>query len=62
MIGFLQESRAEAAIASLAQVVRSEVIVLREGRRQRLEASGLVVGDVVLLEAGGKVPADLRFL
>ncbi|QEY32723.1 HAD family hydrolase [Synechococcus sp. RSCCF101] len=62
VIGFVQESRAETAIASLARVVRSTVVVLRDGRRQPLDAAGLVVGDVVLLEPGGRVPADLRLL
>ena len=62
VIGFLQESRAETAIAALARAVRTEVEVIRDGRRQRLDSEALVPGDLVLLEAGRKVPADLRLL
>ena len=62
VIGYVQESRAETAIAALARSVRTEVEVLRDGRPRRLESRELVPGDVVLLEAGNKVPADLRLL
>ena len=62
VIGFLQESRAETAIAALARAVRTEVEVIRDGRRQRLDSEALVPGDLVLLDAGRKVPADLRLL
>jgi calcium-translocating P-type ATPase len=62
LIGFVQEGKAEAALAALARVVRTDVIV-RRGRRQiRLDAARLVPGDVVLLAAGDKVPADLRLV
>jgi len=62
VIGFVQESKAETAIAALAHSVPSEAEVVREGRRQRLSSDDLVPGDVVLLEAGKRVPADLRLL
>jgi calcium-translocating P-type ATPase len=62
VIGFFQESRAETAIAALARSVRTEVEVVRDGRPRRLDSRELVPGDVVLLEAGKKVPADLRLL
>ncbi|MCX7146781.1 MAG: HAD-IC family P-type ATPase, partial [Sulfuritalea sp.] len=62
MIGFLQEGKAEAALAALARAVATEVTVLREGRRRRMDAVHLVPGDVVCLAAGDKVPADLRWL
>ncbi|MFM7677141.1 MAG: cation-translocating P-type ATPase [Synechococcus sp.] len=62
VIGFVQESRAETAIASLARVVRTEVSVVRDGQDRRLASEALVVGDLVRLEAGDKVPADLRLL
>jgi calcium-translocating P-type ATPase len=62
VIGFAQESRAESAIAALARVVPTEVEVVRGGRRQRLASEQLVVGDLVQLEAGARVPADLRLL
>ena len=60
VIGFIQEGRAESALAALARSVSSEVTVLRGGCKQRLPSTELVPGDVVLLAAGDKVPADLR--
>jgi magnesium-transporting ATPase (P-type) len=62
VIGFLQEGKAEAALAALARAVATEVTVLRDGRRRRMDAVHLVPGDVVWLAAGDKVPADLRLL
>jgi cation-transporting P-type ATPase F len=62
VIGFVQESKAENAIAALAQSVRTEVEVVRSGARQRLASEQLVPGDLVQLEAGARVPADLRLL
>ncbi|MGB1225572.1 MAG: HAD-IC family P-type ATPase, partial [Mycobacterium sp.] len=62
LIGFLQESRAEAALQSLRAMVHTDAKVIRDGR-QRVVASGeLVPGDLVLVEAGDKVPADVRLL
>ncbi len=60
LIGFIQEGRAEDALAALARSVASDVTVLRESRRRRVDAAELVPGDVVWLAAGDKVPADLR--
>ena len=60
VIGFIQEGRAENALLALARSVTSEVTVLRGGCKQRLSSTELVPGDVVLLAAGDKVPADLR--
>ncbi|MEA5399386.1 HAD-IC family P-type ATPase [Synechococcus sp. BA-124 BA4] len=62
VIGFVQESKAENAIAALALAVRTEVEVVREGVRQRLASEQLVPGDLVQLDAGARVPADLRLL
>ncbi len=60
VIGFIQEGRAVDALAALARSLTSEVTVLRGDRKQRLASTELVPGDVVLLAAGDKVPADLR--
>jgi len=60
LIGFIQEGRAEDALAALARSVASDVTVLRDATRRRLDAAELVPGDVVWLAAGDKVPADLR--
>ncbi|MDP2810562.1 MAG: cation-transporting P-type ATPase [Rhodocyclaceae bacterium] len=62
LIGYLQEGKAEAALAALARAVATDVTVLRGGRRRRMDAVHLVPGDVVWLSAGDKVPADLRLL
>ncbi len=62
VIGYLQEGKAEAALAALARAVATEVTVLRDGRRRRMDAVHLVPGDVVWLCPGDKVPADLRLL
>jgi magnesium-transporting ATPase (P-type) len=60
LIGFIQEGRAENALAALARSVTSEATVLRSGAKRRLPSPALVPGDVVLLAAGDKVPADMR--
>jgi cation-transporting ATPase F len=62
VIGTVQESKAEQAIAALAQSVRTDVDVIRSGVLQRLSSEQLVPGDLVRLEAGAKVPADLRLI
>jgi magnesium-transporting ATPase (P-type) len=60
MVGFIQEGRAESALAALARAVGTEATVLRGGGTRRIAAEQLVPGDVVHLAAGDKVPADLR--
>ena len=60
VVGFIQESRAEAALDALASMMTTEVKVRRDGRTIRIPSEDIVPGDVVLLESGDKVPADLR--
>ncbi|MFK0246003.1 HAD-IC family P-type ATPase [Amycolatopsis azurea] len=62
VIGFLQEARAERALDALVSMVRTEVTVVRGGSISRVQSAGLVPGDVVLLEAGDQVGADLRLV
>ncbi|GAX37030.1 cation-transporting P-type ATPase [Nodularia sp. NIES-3585] len=62
IIGFVQESKAEGAIAALAQAVTTEAMVIRNGQKSRIASQELVPGDIVLLTSGDKVPADLRLL
>ena len=62
VVGFIQEGKAEAALAALARVIATEASVTRDARRGRIDAAQLVPGDVVHLAAGDKVPADLRLL
>ncbi len=61
IVGYIQEGKAEKALAALADMVITECTVRREGLVQRIDAVDLVPGDVVLLQAGDRVPADLRF-
>jgi Ca2+-transporting ATPase len=61
-IGFFIEARADRAIAALRKHSRTSARVRREGRDSVIDASDLVVGDVILLAAGDKVPADARLL
>jgi cation-transporting ATPase F len=62
IIGYIQESRAERAIEALARVMTTEATVIRAGKMQRIPADELTLGDLVLLKAGDKVPADLRLI
>lgn len=59
-VGFLQESKAIKAIEALAKVMTTEATVVRDGMRLRVSAEQLVPGDLVIVQAGEKVPADLR--
>ncbi len=62
IIGYVQEAKAEGAIASLAKAVTTETTVVREGQTLRIPSRDLVPGDIVLLTSGDKVPADLRLV
>jgi magnesium-transporting ATPase (P-type) len=62
VVGFLQEGRAEKALAAMRRMISPRAAVLRDGARRSVAAAELVPGDVVLLEAGDRVPADLRLL
>ncbi|MBF6356677.1 HAD-IC family P-type ATPase [Nocardia higoensis] len=62
VVGYVQESRAEAALDALRSMVRTQATVIRDGRRRSLPSDDLVPGDLVVLEAGEKVPADLRLV
>jgi len=62
IISFIQESKAEGAIAALASSIQTEATVIRDGKKLRIPSRELVPGDLVLLTSGDKVPADLRLL
>ncbi|MGC8732123.1 MAG: cation-translocating P-type ATPase, partial [Halothiobacillaceae bacterium] len=62
IIGFIQEGKAEAALEAVRAMLASRATVLRDGERMEIDATDLVPGDIVLLESGSKVPADLRLL
>ncbi|EHR50976.1 P-type ATPase, translocating [Saccharomonospora marina XMU15] len=62
IVGFVQESRAEAALDALRAMVRTEAKVVRGGVSRTVPSERLVPGDLVLVEAGDRVPADLRLV
>ena len=62
IIGFIQEAKALGAINALAKSLSREATVLRDGEKQRLAAKELVLGDIVLMQSGDRVPADVRLL
>lgn len=62
VIGFVQENKAEHALESLAKMMKPETTVLRDGQRKIISSRELVAGDVVILEAGSRVPADMRII
>lgn len=62
VLGYIQESGAEKALAALKNLASSKVRVIRDGKTLEVESKELVPGDVMLLEAGVKVPADGRLL
>jgi Ca2+-transporting ATPase len=62
VIGFVQEARAIKAIDALSRAMTSEATVMRGGEKKRIAAVQLVPGDLVLLQSGDKVPADMRLI
>ena len=61
-IGFIQEGKAETALDAIKRILAPQAAVIRAGERRNIAAEALVPGDIVVLEAGDKVPADLRLL
>jgi cation-transporting ATPase F len=62
IIGFLQESKAAKALEALAKTTLTEARVIRGGETRKVPSVELVPGDIVLLQSGDKVPADLRLI
>ncbi len=62
LLGFYQEFRAEQAVEALKRMAAPKATVIRDGERMRVYARELVVGDVVFLESGDRVPADVRLI
>ena len=60
IIGFVQEGKAESALEAVRAMLASRATVVRDGNRQQVDSAELVPGDIVLLESGDRVPADLR--
>jgi len=62
IVGFVQEGKAESALAAIRKMLSLRALVLRDGQRREIAAEALVPGDWVLLQSGDKVPADLRLI
>lgn len=62
LLGFVQEYRAERAIEALREMAAPTATVLRDGQETEIPARDLAPGDVVLIQAGNKIPADVRLL
>ena len=60
VIGFVQEGKAEEALKAIRQMLSPNAMVMRDGRQMTIQAEELVPGDIVLMQSGDKVPADLR--
>ncbi|MEO7908646.1 MAG: cation-translocating P-type ATPase, partial [Roseiflexaceae bacterium] len=60
ILGYVQEARAERSVAALQAMAAAEASVLRDGQPQRVPATDLVPGDIILVEAGDTIPADGR--
>ena len=61
-MGYIQESRAEAAVAALRAMSAADAAVMRNGERRSIPASELVPGDIILVEEGDTIPADGRLI
>lgn len=62
LFGVFQERKSEKAIDSLKKMTQPETYVLREGKVQKIKTTDLVLGDIICIEAGSIVPADLRLI
>lgn len=62
ILGFIQEYRAERSLQAIKQLSSPHALILRDKKRRKIQAAELVSGDIVFLETGDRVPADLRIL
>jgi calcium-translocating P-type ATPase len=62
VVSFVQEGKAERALGAIRDLISPHAKVLRDGKRQTIAVAGLVPGDIIVLEAGDRVPADARIL
>jgi magnesium-transporting ATPase (P-type) len=62
VIGFVQEGKAEKAVDAIRQILSHEALAIRDGGKISVQVENLVPGDVVFLQSGDKVPADLRLI
>jgi len=62
LIGYYQEANASDALDQIREMLSSEATVVRKGTRKDIDAAELVVGDIVFVESGDRIPADLRLI
>lgn len=62
IVGFVQEGRAERTLSGMRGLISPQAMVLRDGQKREIDVARLVPGDIVQVEAGDRVPADLRIL
>ena len=62
LIGFIQEGKAEKALEAISNILSQQAVVLRDGKRREIPAEQVTIGDLVFLQSGDKVPADLRLI
>ncbi|WP_083570954.1 HAD-IC family P-type ATPase [Halomonas sp. QHL1] len=62
VVGFVQEGKAEKALDAIRSLIAPHAQLLRDGRRVKVPVEEIVLGDIVSLEAGDRVPADLRLI
>lgn len=60
LVGFIQEGKAEKAIDAVRNMLSQQAVVIRDGHRQQIPAEDLVPGDIVFIQSGDRVPADLH--
>ena len=62
VMGYIQEARAESAVAALRRMSANEATVMRDGERRSVPAAEIVPGDIILIEEGDTIPADARLI
>jgi len=62
VVGFIQEVKAEEALAALSDVIEHKAYVMRDGIEREIDAREITLGDIIVLKSGGRVPADARIL
>lgn len=62
VVGFIQEYRAEKAMEKLKGLISNEAVVIRDSQKQKIPAKNLTPGDIVIIEEGDNIPADLRLI
>ncbi|UBH08686.1 HAD-IC family P-type ATPase [Macrococcus armenti] len=62
LIGYIQEAKSEKALDSIRNMMTNEAIVIRNGKHLTISSEDIVIGDIVVLAAGAKVPADVRLI